>query len=80
MKKLLTTAAIALSLSCAAQDTTYYQQRNHFYRMIRTQVNDSIVTLKFTPQLTKKQKRNNVIFVTVIGTIFTGLTAWYWIR
>lgn len=80
MKKLLTTTAIALSLSCAAQDTTYYQQRNHFYRMVRTQMDDSTVMVKFVPQLTKKQKRGNTIFTIVVGSIFAGLTTWFWVK
>ena len=69
---------ILFTVSTKAQDTTYYQQRNHFYRMVRTQMNDSTVVLSFVPQLTKKQKRNNTIFTVVTGIVFTGLTAWFW--
>jgi hypothetical protein len=45
---------------------------------VRTQINDSTMVLKFVPQLTKKQKRNNTIFTVVTGIVFTGLTAWFW--
>ena len=71
-------AMILFATSTKAQDTSYYRQSNHFYMMVRTQINDSTMVLKFVPQLTKKQKRNNTIFTVVTGVIFTGLTAWFW--
>jgi hypothetical protein len=78
MSKLIFMVMILFTVSTKAQDTTYYQQRNHFYMTVRTQINDSTMVLKFVPQLTKKQKRNNTIFTVVTGIVFTGLTAWFW--
>jgi len=78
MKKLLTTTAIILSLSCAAQDTTYYQQRNNLYMRVRTQVTDSASYKQYYSVLKAKQYKNNTIVSIVVGVIFGGISAWYW--
>jgi hypothetical protein len=78
MSKLFFMAMILFATSTKAQDTSYYRQHNHFYMMVRTQMNDSTVVLRFVPQLTKKQKRNNVIFTVITGVVFGGLSYWFW--
>jgi hypothetical protein len=76
MRKIFFTVMVLFVTSTKAQDTIYYHQRNHFYRVIRTQMNDSSMVGLF-PQLTKKQKRSNNIFAVTAGVIFTGLAIWY---
>jgi len=78
MKKLLTTTAIILSLSCAAQDTTYYQKRDDIYMSIRTKVTDDKVYKQHYSLQLKKRRRNDRIFTIVTTSIFTGISIWFW--
>lgn len=80
MKKLLTTTAIILSLSCAAQDTTYYQKRNNLYMSIRVPATDSISYKQHFSVLKARQHKHNVIFTIVTGVLFGGISAWFWSR
>ena len=80
MKKLLTTTAIILSLSCAAQHTTYYQQRYKLYRSIRTQVTDSAIYKQHYSAFKAKQNRKNRITTIIATSIFAGISVWYWSR
>ena len=78
MKKLLTTTAIILSLSCAAQDITYYQQRNNLYMSIRTHVTDSTLYKQYYNVKVKQARRKSTIFTIVATSIFTGISIWFW--
>jgi hypothetical protein len=78
MKKLLTTTAIILSLGCAAQDTTYYQQRKDLYMSVRTRITDSTLYKHHYSVSKAKRHKNNIIFATVVGVIFGGISTWFW--
>jgi hypothetical protein len=80
MKKLLTTTAIILSLSCAAQDTTYYQRHNDLYRNVRTHITDNILYQQHYKPKTAKRRRNDTIFTIAVGALFAGLTTWFWVK
>jgi len=82
MKKLLTTAAIALSLSCAAQDTTYYRHHNELYMNIRARIADSTSynSYKVYRFKTANQRKKDNIFIAAATIVFTGLTVWFWVK
>ena len=78
MKKLLTTTAIILSLSCAAQDTTYYQQRKDLYMSVKTHITDSALYKQQYSALKARRYRNNTIFTIIVGVVFGGISTWFW--
>ena len=80
MKKLLTTTAIILSLSCAAQDTTYYQKRNTLYMSVRVPATDSVSYKHHFSVLKAKQHKHDIIFTVVAGVLFGGISTWFWSR
>ena len=78
MKKLLFAIAILFSVSTKAQDTTYYQKRNDLYMSIRSKVIDSTIYKQQYSLKLKKRNRNNKITTIVVGTIFAGISVWFW--
>lgn len=78
MKKLLFAIAILFSVSCSAQDTTYYYNRYELYRNIATRVVDTPTLMKYKAFEIKRIKRKSRVFTIVSLTIFAGISAWYW--
>jgi cell division protein FtsL len=78
MKKLLFAIAIIFSVNCKAQDTTFYQKRNDLYMQIRSKVIDSTIYKQQYSLKVKKRKRNDRIITIVVGTIFSGISVWFW--
>jgi cell division protein FtsL len=78
MKKLFFAIAILFSFSTKAQDTTFYQKRNDLYMSIRSKVVDSSIYKQQFSYKVKKRKRNDRIYTIVAGTIFAGISVWFW--
>lgn len=77
MKKILTILAVLFVVNCSAQDTTYIQKRNELYRQISTRVTDTAIYNRYYTLEYKKQRRRDNTFMIVVGTIFTGLSVWF---
>jgi hypothetical protein len=71
---------ILFAMSTKAQDTTYFQKRNDLYRVVRTHVTDSTTYKQHFSYRTKQHQRNDRVFELVVGSIFIGLTGWFFIK
>jgi cell division protein FtsL len=78
MKKLFFAIAILFSFSTKAQDTTFYQKRNDLYMSIRSKVMDSTIYKQQYSLKVKKRRRKDRITTIVVGTIFAGISVWFW--
>ncbi len=82
MKKLIVIVAILFATNVKAQDTSYYYNHYELYRniSIKTKVVDTPTLLKYKAFNMKKKKRKDRVISIVAGVIWSGLTAWYFIR
>lgn len=82
MKKLIVIVVILFATNVKAQDTSYYYNHYELYRniSIKTKVVDTPTLLKYRAFNMQKKKRKDRVVTIVIGTIWVGLTAWYFIR
>jgi len=71
---------ILFAVSTKAQDTTYIQKRNDLYRVVRTHVTDSTTYKQHFTSVITRHQRNDRIFVTVVASVFIGLTGWFFIK
>jgi hypothetical protein len=60
------------------QDTTFFQKRNDLYMTIRSRVVDSTIYKQQYSLKLKKRRRNDKIMTIVVGTIFSGISVWFW--
>jgi hypothetical protein len=73
MKKVLTTLSIIVALNCSGQDTTYVQHHHKLFAITKTLVTDSIIYKQHYRVMTRRQKRNNVLFSVSAGIVFFGI-------
>ena len=78
MKKTIFILSILFSIICMGQDTTFIQKRNDLYMSIRTKVVDSTIYKQQYSLRVNKQRRKNKITTIVVGTIFAGISVWFW--
>jgi hypothetical protein len=71
---------VLFTMSTKAQDTTYIQKRNDLYRVVRTHVTDSTTYKQHFTSVITRHQRNDRIFVTVVASVFIGLTGWFFIK
>jgi hypothetical protein len=71
---------VLFAVSTKAQDTTYIQKRNDLYRVVRTHVTDSTTYKQHFTSVITRHQRNDRIFVTVVASVFIGLTGWFFIK
>jgi len=80
MGKIIFIVMILFAVSTKAQDTTYLQKRNDLYRVVRTHVTDSTTYKQHFTSVITRHQRNDRIFVTVVASVFIGLTGWFFIK
>jgi len=78
MKKTIFILSILFSINCMGQDTTFFQKRNDLYMTIRSRVVDSTIYKQQYSLKLKKRRRNDKIMTIVVGTIFSGISVWFW--
>ena len=77
MRKLFFIVLVLFVTGINAQDTTYIQKRNDLYRVVRTHVTDSTTHKQYFSYKMRQRQKNDRVFEWVVGSIFAGLTVWF---
>ena len=77
MRKLFFIVLVLFVTGLRAQDTTYLQKRSDLYMLVRTHVTDTPTYKQYFSYRKERKRRNDRVMVSVVATVFAGLTVWF---